>query len=121
MASTDSEYFIESGSRMADVISPTQQAAPQGTTRVSDYEWVHDDIRRHASECTSAVSIDDLRLQLTAEGKESYMVAEPCTKGEWVCARPTEGSNERFTMVYETLFSGLGERNVLRTLNIAPS
>lgn len=57
------------------------------------------------------------------------MVAKPCTKGEWVCARPAEGSNERFTMVYETFFSGLGvrlpftdfERNVLRTLNIAPS
>lgn len=62
MASTDSEYFIVSGSRMADVISPTQQAAPQGTTRVLDYEWVHDDIRRHASGCTSATSIDDLRL-----------------------------------------------------------
>lgn len=64
-------------------------------------------MRRHASEYTFATTIDDLHLQLTEEGKESYVVAEPCALGEWVCARPPEGSGERFTIVYETLFSCL--------------
>lgn len=66
--STNSDNFIVSGGRMAHPASSSAPAAPQSSLGVPNFDWVHDDIRRHTSEYTSGASIDDLHLQLTEEG-----------------------------------------------------
>lgn len=45
--------------------SSAPAAAPQSSLGVPNFDWVHDDVRRHTSEYTTGASIDDLHLQLT--------------------------------------------------------
>lgn len=127
--STYIDFVVVSGEPMVESPPPSSPVAPDAPIESNRYEWVQEVVARHASEYTSASLVERFPRLLTDARRENYVVVEPCVAGESICYRPPPGDEDRFTFVYETMFTKLGvklpfsdfECGMLRALNIAPS